>query len=116
MPKRGGGKEESKTTQYERRFGDDRRNTRRRLLRPWFDFGRDLGGVCYVCRSEIKTNKRKEHTMKKYKVSAIINLHFHARSMEEAERIAGDMDYEFTHPDKGEKINQEIIDWEIIAE
>ncbi len=53
VPKRGEGKEESKIIPYERRCGDDRRNPRRSLLRPWFDFGRDLGGVCYVYRSEI---------------------------------------------------------------
>jgi hypothetical protein len=61
VPKLGGGKEGSKTTQYERRFGDDRRSSRRSLLRPWFDFGRDLGCVCDVYRSEIKTIKEREH-------------------------------------------------------
>ena len=46
------------------RIKNDRRNTRRRLLRPRFDFGRDIGCVCNVYRAEIKNNKRKEYTMK----------------------------------------------------
>jgi hypothetical protein len=73
VPRRGEGKEESKTTQYERRFGDDRRNTRSRLLRPWFDFGRDLGGFRNVYRAEIKTIKERKHMNqgKKYTLKQI---------------------------------------------
>ena len=61
MPKHGEGKEELKITQYERRFGDDRRSSRCRLLRPWFDFGRDIGGFCYVHRSEISLSLSSPH-------------------------------------------------------
>ena len=53
VPRRGGEKGDSKTTQYERRFGDDRRSSRSRLLCPRFDNWRDIGGVCDVHRSEI---------------------------------------------------------------
>jgi len=60
VPKRGEGKEESKITPYERRFGDDRRNTRSRLLRPRINLGRDLGCVCDVYRAEIKTIKERK--------------------------------------------------------
>ena len=74
-----------KTTQYERRFGDDRGSSRRRLLRPWVDYGWNLGCVCDVYRAEIKTIKERKHIMKKNERQIII---------EEVARIAlEDKDY-----------------------
>jgi hypothetical protein len=90
--RRGGGKEESKTTQYERRFGDDRGNPRRRLLRPRLNLGRDLNGVCNVYRAEIKTIKERKHKMKKYKVigerTEYYEIEISAESEDEAHLIA----------------------------
>ncbi len=92
MPKLGGGKEESKITQYERRFGDDRRSSRSRLLRPRFNLGRDLGGFRYVYRPEVKTIKERKRTMKKYKVigerTEYYEIEISAESEDEAHLIA----------------------------
>ena len=63
----------------------DCRGSRSRILRPWFDFGRDIGCVCNVYRAEIKTIKERERTMKKNERQIII---------EEVARIAlEDKDY-----------------------
>ena len=62
--RRGGGQEGLKITQYERRFGDDRRSSRKRIFRPWVDYGWNLGCVCDVYRAEIKTNKERKYAMK----------------------------------------------------
>jgi hypothetical protein len=92
VPKLGGGKEELRITQYERRFGDDRRNTRSRIFCPWFDFGRNIGGVCDVHRAEIKAIKERKHKMKKYKVigerTEYYEIEISAESEDEAHLIA----------------------------
>ena len=64
VPRLGGGQEGLRITQSERRCGDDCRSPRSRIFCPWFDFGRDIGGVRNVHRTEVKTNKRKGYTMK----------------------------------------------------
>jgi hypothetical protein len=51
--------------------------------------------------------------MKRYTVTLTINVHFEAKNEEAAELVAQEMDYDFIHPDTGEKMNQDLIDWEL---
>jgi hypothetical protein len=49
----------------------------------------------------------------KYTATLTINVHFDAPDTDAANLIAQEMEYDFTHPTTGEKMNQDLIDWEI---
>jgi capsular polysaccharide biosynthesis protein len=51
--------------------------------------------------------------MKKYTLTATINIHFSAESPDQAEQIAQDLGATFSDPRDGNAMNQDWIDWEI---
>lgn len=51
--------------------------------------------------------------MKQYTLTATINIHFDAESLEQAQEIAQEIDASFIDPRSKAALNQDWIDWEI---